>query len=305
MKFYFKNLKFVILTLVVSLLLVNCQKQDDTISSETYQEKINKFISINEFKNDVVKNNYFDMISQRFDINTLSNKSSKLTKTSYDLIPTDNIIKIDKENGASYTFKLKTTTVGKQFYNLIVNVDKGGIIEKSHIVEYLPSEEWLADITQPFVGHIKISENNIFTNEDILNSKGTTAAKGGGQDACYETSESWECAAGNDHEPNTCTAGGSTLTITFVEVACDGAGGGGIGGGGIGYPIGGGPDTGGGSGTTNPRTGGEDPNTAITSPIPRDDVNCSSIACQLNGILKPGDSFVLNSNASPNDSFKI
>lgn len=281
--------------------IFNCQKQDDSISSETYQEKKIKYISFDDFKNEIVQNEYFNSISQYFDTNNLSNKSSKLSKIPDDLILTDNIIKIDKEKGASYTFKLETAIDYNEFYNLIVNVDESGNIEKSQIVEYLPSEEWLTDTEQPFVGHIKISENNIFTNEDILNSKDTTAAKGGGQDSCYETSESWECAAGNEHEPNTCLAGGSTLTITFVQVACDY---GGLGGGGIGFPIGGGPNTGVG-GTTNPGPGGEDPDTTITSPMPPDDTNCSSIACRMNNTLNSGDSFVFNSKIDSNNSLNF
>jgi len=82
--------------------IFNCQKQDDSISSETYQEKKIKYISFDDFKNEIVQNEYFNSISQYFDTNNLSNKSSKLSKIPDDLILTDNIIKIDKEKGASY-----------------------------------------------------------------------------------------------------------------------------------------------------------------------------------------------------------
>ena len=256
-------LKTGILLVGISLSLWNCQQQDDLTPVEIVQEKKIKTISFNDLKNETAYTKSFTSITRYFDKYQAPNKSSVLSKTSEnEVILTDKIIKIEKEESTSYTFRLLKTGEGNEFYNLVIDVDHNGNIQKSVIVEYIPSGSWLADTSRPFSGYVSVQNNTIFSADDIADAQSLSKT-----DSCYEVSYEWECNAGNDHAPNTCTAGGSDLVITYFEVPCPYEGGGT---GGVAYPVGEGAEAGPGGGGSE---GGSDPgaDSGMSSPIGPDD----------------------------------
>ena len=267
------------LIFMLSLSLWNCRQQDDLTPVEIVQEGKIKTISFTDLKNETADTKSFTSISRHFAINQVSKKSLGHSKFSENnIILTDRIIKAEKEEGISYTFRLLKTEEGNEFYNLVVDVDNNGNIQKFVILEYIPSESSLEDTSRPFSGYVSVQNNTIFSVDDIADAQSLSKA-----DSCYEVSYEWECNAGNEHAPNTCTAGGSDLVITYFEVSCPYEGGGT---GGVGYPVNGedaeaGP-SGGGNGSTG---GGNGPSTysGMTSPIGPDTIDDEcSIALSLN-----------------------
>ncbi|WP_303318303.1 hypothetical protein Q4Q34_10635 [Flavivirga abyssicola] len=202
---------------------------------------------------------------------------------------TDHVTRIEKVVGASYTFQLETNGAGVKFYNLVVDVDNNGNMTKSHIIEYLPSAEWLLDKTQPFSGEARVINNDIFTQEDILSfqGKGVSTARGG---LCWRVEIEWECNAGNDHAPDTCTAGGSTLIINLRPASC-GSGGGSSGSFSVSAPSHAGydPTNTGGSGSGGSSGGGNDGGTITTIPDPlNQDGSGTAGEAQTDNIVFPG-----------------
>ena len=259
--------KLGILLLGISLSLWNCQQQDDLTPVEIIQEKKIKTISFHDFKNEITRTKSFISISRYFDINRVSKKRSGHSKFSENnIILTDRIIKAEKEEITSYTFRILKTGEGNEFYNLVVDVDSNGNIQKSVIVKYIPSGSWLADTSRPFSGYVSVENNTIFSVDDIADAQNSSK-----ENTCYEVSYQWECNAGNEHAPNTCTAGGSDLVITYFEVSCPYEGGGT---GGVAYPVGEeGAESGPGGGGNGGPAGGNDPgaDSGMSSPIGPDD----------------------------------
>ena len=252
-------LKIGVLLFTVSLSLWNCREQDDTMLEETVREKKIQTVSFEEFKEIVVQDEKFKSISPYFKSQVSDESVGFLKSPGHPVILTGKIIKVAREAGVSYTFRLLSETVGNEFYNLVLNVDDTGTIQKSVILEYLPSEVWLADTTRPFSGHVKVHDNAVFSADEFFNGEALKT------EVCYEVTYEWECNAGNNHEPNTCTAGGSDLVVTYFEVSCSYEGG--NGGDGVSFPVGeespSGPGGGGGSG------GGSDPgaDSGMSSPM--------------------------------------
>lgn len=251
-----------LLLLVFSLW--NCQEQDNSLIMETGEKKV-QAISFNAFKNEITPNKSFTSISKYFDIHQYSEKIAGDSEFSGNhIILTDKIIKVSKEEGASYTFRLLSPKAGSEFYNLVVEVDDNGNIQKSVMLGYIPSEHWLEETSRPFSGHVKVLHNAVFSGDDIFNPG--DAAK---TEVCYEVVYEWECNAGNNHEPNTCTAGGSDLVITYFEVSCPYEGSGG--GDGVSFPVGEESSSGPGGGGSG---GGSDPgaDSGMTSPVGPDTI---------------------------------
>ena len=245
----------------LSLPVWNCQQQDDLTPVEIVREKKIKPISFNDFKDEITQDKSFTSISRYFDKHQASNKSSGFSKTSENtLILTDKIIKAEKEEGTSYTFRLLKPEEENEFYNLVVEVDHNGNIQKSVIFKYIPSGSWLADTSRPFSGYVSVQNNTVFSVDDIADAQSLSKTA-----SCYEVSYEWECNAGNDHAPNTCTAGGSDLVITYFEVSCSYEGSGG----GVSFPVGEESPSGPGGGGNGGPGGGSDPgaDSGMSSPI--------------------------------------
>ena len=256
----------------ISLSMWNCQYRDDSITGEIIKEKKIRIISFHDFENAVVQDKSFTSISRYLNTYQRSNKNSKILENS--LILTDKIIKAEKIESVSYTFRLLKTASGNEFYNMVIEADRNGNIQRSVIISYLPSNSWLADTSQPFSGYVSVQNNAIFPVDSNTNIQTLEKAP-----PCYEVSYEWECNAGNEHAPNTCTAGGSDLVITYFEVSCQQSSVGNVS-----FPVGdsnnsSGPG-GGGSGTGNT---GPEANITITSPVRPDtiDDDCN-IALSLN-----------------------
>lgn len=75
-----KSLKLGILTLGFSLLLTNCNKNDDITPQEIQQERTMTEISFEEFKSNSILSNQFQSLNKEFNENKLSSKNSSNKK---------------------------------------------------------------------------------------------------------------------------------------------------------------------------------------------------------------------------------
>ncbi|MEC5167427.1 hypothetical protein RCH18_003183 [Flavobacterium sp. PL11] len=196
-----KNLlKLGILTFGISLLLTNCNKNEDIAPQETQQERTITEISFEDFKSNSNLNNQFQNLNKTFNEVKLSSKNNLSQKSSSGFkdatILTDNIIKIKKEGFITYTFTILTQTENDDFYNLVLYVNDNQEIYKSHILKYTPSEKWLADTNKHFSGNVKIVGNDVFNVNDLLQSKSSVSAKSSQLDDCIDVRVTYECSNG-------------------------------------------------------------------------------------------------------------
>ncbi|MCB0376081.1 MAG: hypothetical protein KDD04_09205, partial [Sinomicrobium sp.] len=102
----------------LSLLMWNCRYQDDSIEEEPVREKKIQVISFQDFEDRVAGHESYTSLNRYFYKDQSSDNDLGLSKTpENNIILTDNIIKIAKEDGASYTFRLLKTGEGNEFYN--------------------------------------------------------------------------------------------------------------------------------------------------------------------------------------------
>ncbi|QXP60835.1 hypothetical protein [Olleya sp. HaHaR_3_96] len=178
---------------------------------------------------------------------------------------TDEIAVVDTENAAFYTFKIESNDTGNEFYNLVVAMDEFNNIRSTRIFEYIPSDNWLQDTSQPFVGQVEVYENNLFSINDI---NSTFSLRGSNQCA---TGMDWEWVEIDCPDDCDCTAC-FDLLISVVYSPCPATidqGDSGSGGG-ISFPVDGG-NTGSGGGTSDGSSGNNNDNNGNP---PADGENC-------------------------------
>ena len=264
-----KNLlKLGILTFGISLLLTNCNKNDDIPPQEIQQERTITEISFEDFKSNTNLNNQFQSLNKTFNEVKLSSKNNLNQKSSSDFedatILTDNIIKIKKDGFTTYTFTILTQTENDEFYNLVLYVNDNQEIYKSHILQYTPSQKWLADTSKHFSGNVKIIHNDAFNVGNLLQAKSSLSAKSNLLDDCIDSvTISYECSNGREgHQESPrssgCYAQDFYVYITINSYPC--SGGSGDDGGGFDPYDGGGTSTSGGGG------GSDDDSGIVTAP---------------------------------------
>ena len=171
----------------MTLTLLNCEQETVDINTEIQQEKKLSRISFNHFKT-LVNVKSLTKLEEIFS----SNNSNKRTTSSDPTVLMDDIIRVQFEDYATYTFKIVAETEANEFYNLVLHVNNQQEITKSNILKYTPSESWLSDPTQYFSGNVAVMNNNFFdlsSLTDVLRN-----------DSCITSiSTEWTCEFGNAH----------------------------------------------------------------------------------------------------------
>lgn len=118
---------------------------------------------------------------------------------------------IEREDKIFYTFRIETVTESASFYNLLVVTNTIGEIDNVKIFEYLPSDAWLENKSQPFSRHMKLNENDIFDINDLF-SRGVRQCITGTRTRC-------KCSEDNNHcgpaPGRTCTSWTKTVTAIY------------------------------------------------------------------------------------------
>lgn len=201
-----------IVLILLSLLLMNCEKQDHLETIETIGVKKFTKITLQELKNKVIHNETFENISNSFDVNLSSTSNQRKESLDNAIVLTDEIVEVQGKTGSDYTFKMITNSKAYEFYNLVVSVNDQGVIIDSKIIKYTPSESWISDPSLPFSGNASLIERNNFLDVDSKYSRGRRCVVG--------IITEWVCNAGNNHPPDSCPAGGSELIVTLVYGDC-------------------------------------------------------------------------------------
>lgn len=206
MKFYFKNhLKLFILTFSVSLIIVNCEKDENPIIQENIGDKSVTEISFDDLQNKIGRNNTFSKTITTFknkNKSSISNKS-KTTTDNFE-VGTDLVMMVENQNYVHYTLKLLKTDdqPTNEFYNLIFIQDKATDNISSKIIKYIPTAKWLLDTNLPYSGYVELVQNFLFTLDDLTD-KGIQS-KGSNGSCITDISGGWICEKNNNHSPADC-----------------------------------------------------------------------------------------------------
>tara|TARA_R110002124_G_scaffold250993_1_gene416125 strand:- start:55 stop:1530 length:1476 start_codon:yes stop_codon:yes gene_type:complete len=201
--------------LVFLALILGCDKEQ-TQEFEIRQEKKVKRISLDEFNSNLNFNDTYNELQSYFDANTLnassqSNQFNRIDSDSEIVLLTDDIIFIHQNNIDFYTFKVITETDGNEFYNLIVQVNEHQEIVKSEFLEYIPSDNWLSDTSQPFTGQVRLIDNDFLNIDNLFSSRGSGLCVTG-------ATGSWECNYNKPHaigEGTDCSSWTYYIDLTY------------------------------------------------------------------------------------------
>ena len=192
------NFPMVYACLGLLFMVMACQKDDIAVNEDLTQEGRFKYISLAQFNAKVGHDKDYNKLSALFDINqTKPSQFNRLEQSDNPWIMTDEIIAIEKDDVTFYTFRIGTTSETDNFFNLVVAVSMGEILSM-RVLEYIPSEGWLQDKSQPFVGEVSIEDNNIFSEVEL-----SDALFGRfGSNLCVSgATGEWECNYHNNHSP--------------------------------------------------------------------------------------------------------
>ncbi|MGB1268678.1 MAG: hypothetical protein ACPG45_02990 [Flavobacteriaceae bacterium] len=223
MKTIKKITKLGILLFGISLILVNCQKDDSVITNTEVQQKpILQKISLETLQLKMGTSESYNKISSFFDINKKNTTTNKLSEGSNATLDTSNIYLSEKEDYNYYTFGINNAEIELfEFYNLIVTTDKDNNLVRSEILEYQTENFWDSESGTPFVGNIKSSPNTLFPLSEMFSSKI-------GDDCITGVSGHWQCddgGTGDQHGPDQtanspCTGSIYTYVINVVTAPC-------------------------------------------------------------------------------------
>jgi len=244
----------------IFIVILACQEESFDNPQETTQVKKLKRITLSELNSRIGNSNDYSKLSAMFDVNKpkATNYQKRLETSDNPYLLTDEIAVVEKENATFYTFKIESDATGNEFYNLVVAMDESNAIRSTRILEYIPSDYWLQNTSEPFNGEVKIHENDIFSVADINN---MFSARGSNQCVSGVTGE-WECNLGNNHAPGegqSCTSWEYIITVHWgpcpetIDAGDSGGGGGG-------FPVDGGNTGGGGGGTSDGGSGNNNDN---------------------------------------------
>lgn len=189
-------LKIGILCFVMVLIQTSCEKNDYSIENELQQENKISRVSFSDFNINVTHNRQYQDLERYLDIKKSSNQNlqNRIDADDDITILTDEILVINKNDISYYTFKIVTPSENNEFYNLVVHVNNQQQIIKSELYEYIPNNNWLQDINQPYTGLIKVLDNDIISLDDLFSARGSGRCLIG-------ASGEWNCGANNNHEP--------------------------------------------------------------------------------------------------------
>lgn len=194
---------------------------DEIIAEENLETSRLKFLTLEEFSSRIDQSKDFNLLSTYFDVNKspeslTTDRSNNKGTNQQAAILTDEIAMVEVDSVAFYTLKIIDGSTADGLQNLVLHVDSKGEIVTLHILEYTPSTEWLLDTSQHYSGEVTLKENTLFNFSNI-----NDVISGRGISTCITgISYKWDCNAGYEHAPNTCTAGGSDLVITYEYGTC-------------------------------------------------------------------------------------
>ncbi len=209
-------LKIGILLFGISVLLYACQKDSLNDSQETEGEKEIKRISLNELNAKIGNSDSYNKLRTLFDINQSNNNQNFHQRLSTDDNPyllTDEIIMIEKDSISFYTFRIQSNICSSTFYNFVLAIDALNTIHSARILEYIPSNNWLQNTTQPFIGQVKAYDNDLF---NLTNISQLFAARFT-QPCVTGVTTRWECNEGNNHSPQQVAANPDDYTCHSWE----------------------------------------------------------------------------------------
>ncbi len=210
-----KLLKIAILCFVMALIQTSCEKNDNLSESEIQQEKKISRVSFSDFNTNVTHNRQYEDLEKHFDISKSSNQNlqNRIDADDDIIVLTDGILVIQKNDISYYTFKIVTPSENNEFYNLVVHVNNQQQIIKSELYEYIPDNDWLQDINQPYTGLIKVLDNDIISLDNLFSARGSGICLTG-------ASGEWECSFGNNHAPGECNGSSFEYVITLEYSSC-------------------------------------------------------------------------------------
>lgn len=151
-------IKFGILFLFSTLLIWNCQKDENLITQESEGNKHISEISFDELQNKIGSSSIFSKaLNFRDNKYSLSNKDNSIKEDFY--IGTDFIIMVENPNYVYYTLKLleNNNKQTNEFYNLIFVQEKATENVSSKIIKYIPTNNWLLDQSKPYSGYVELT----------------------------------------------------------------------------------------------------------------------------------------------------
>jgi len=200
---------------VIALTYTSCETNDNSINNEVQQEKKINRVSFSDFNSNVVHNRQYQDLEKHFDASKKSNQNlqNRIDADDDITVLTDEILVIQKNDISYYTFKIVAPTENNEFYNLVVHVNNQQQIIKSELYEYIPDNDWLQDINQPYTGLIKVLDNDIISLDDLFSARGSGRCLTG-------ASGEWECNFGNNHAPGECNGSSFEYIITLEYGPC-------------------------------------------------------------------------------------
>lgn len=147
-----KILKPLILLFGISLLLVNCQKDDDFQDRHALPLKGNisaKRVTLNEIKKNELLKQSISKIEKQFDYNKINSGNARINATDNSfVILTDEIIEVATDTTIAYTFKIETPTNPESSFENFVITRLRDTDYQFHIYRY--EEHDLEDGTDDF-----------------------------------------------------------------------------------------------------------------------------------------------------------
>ena len=220
-------LKLGILLFGVSMVFVNCQKEETLEhNEETVESNSSEFSRVSI--NDLIKNDEtFSKLSENYLTDKISKKGYSARNSSNDLIMTsDTINVVEKENYKSYTIRIKRSGHEYDTENLII--EQKDSIESAYILSYNFDNEWVANrlkgIHNPTKGKIYYSE---FDTSNL--SFKSVSAKSSGNCNYITITIIAPCGCGHYYSPpctgSTCGGNLYPTTYTTSQLVCDSGGG--------------------------------------------------------------------------------
>lgn len=248
------------LTLCIgAFLLFNCDNETFMEHLEQEGHKTVSNISLHQFRQQVSKSKKLSHFEQYFDSNrSMHSEIERLEAANIPTILTDEIVLIDKDAYKTYTFKIAPGIETSTLYNLVLYTDASNQLYDSYIIEYEPSEEYIAGVSPYFSGTVKVSDNELFDTDALMVAQS--------RQCVVDVHTSWECSFGNQHGPGECNGTSFQMVFTLIWGECSvetnvvnplGGGGG----------SGGGVHTGGGSGSSGNNSGGNGPGEGIVTTL--------------------------------------
>ncbi|MDH7913167.1 hypothetical protein [Winogradskyella sp. SYSU M77433] len=162
-----KFIKNYVINLCLFFVLFSCQEESIDKYKDVVQGRVLQRISLTDLNSKIGRSKDYSKLSKLFDVNRTLNDLQKNDTSSVPYLVTDEIIMIATNDMLYFTFVIENVTESNGYYNLVVAVNTSNTIESTRVLEYIPSDYWLQNTSQPFEGEVVIGNNDIFSSSDI------------------------------------------------------------------------------------------------------------------------------------------